>query len=63
LRKSKTDQLGKGVDIYMYLGRIDEDLCPVATLLAYLAVWEKEPGPLFRLSDGYLLTKQIFIDM
>ena len=60
LRKSKTDQLGKGVDIY--LGRTDEDLCLVAALLAYLAVWGKEPGPLFRLSDGCLLTKQIFID-
>ena len=60
LRRSKTDQLGKGVDIY--LGRTDEDLCPVAALLAYLAVRGKEPGPLFRLSDGRLLTKQIFIE-
>ena len=30
--------------------------------MAYLAVWGKEPGPLFRLSDGRLLTKQIFIE-
>ena len=59
LRKSKTDQLGRGVDIY--LGRTDEDLCPVAALLAYLAVRGKEPGPLFKLSDGRFLTKQIFI--
>ena len=27
LQKSKTDQLGRGVDIY--LGRTDEDLCPL----------------------------------
>ena len=60
LRRSKTDQLGKGLDIY--LGRTDEDLCPVAALLAYLAIRGKEPGPLFRLSDGHLLTKQIFIE-
>ena len=33
LRKSKADQLGRGVNIY--LSRTDEDLCPVATLLAY----------------------------
>ena len=45
LRKSKTDQLGRGVDIY--LGRTDEDLCPVAALLAYLAVRGMEPGPLY----------------
>ena len=31
-------------------------------MLAYLAVRGKEPGPLFRLSDGRLLTKQIFVD-
>ena len=59
LRKSKTDQLGRGVDIY--LGRTDEDLCPVAALLAYLAVRGMEPGPLFKLSDGRFLTKQLFI--
>ena len=59
LRKSKTDQVGRGVDIY--LGRTDEDLCPVAALLAYLALRGKEPGPLFKMSDGRFLTKQIFI--
>jgi len=59
LRKSKTDQLGKGADIY--LGRTDEDLCPVAALLAYMAVRGGEPGPLFRLCDGRWLTKEIFV--
>ena len=39
----------------------DEDLCPVVTLLAYLAVRGMEPGPLLKLSDGRFLTKQIFI--
>ena len=51
LRKSKTDQLGRGVDIY--LGRTDEDLCPVAALLAYLAV----RGPPVRVEQWSLLTK------
>ena len=59
LQKSKTDKVGRGVDIY--LGRTDEDLCPVAALLAYLALCGREPGPLFKMSDGRFLTKQIFI--
>ena len=58
LRKSKADQLGRRVNIY--LGRTDEDLCPVAALLAYLAVCGREPGPLFELSNGHFLTKQTF---
>ena len=36
LRRSKTDQFGRGVDIY--LGATGDELCPVAALLAYLAV-------------------------
>ena len=59
LRRSKTDQLGKGVD--SYLGRMDKDLCPVAALLAYMAVCGMEPGPLFQLIDGRWLTKEIFV--
>ena len=59
LRSSKTDQFGRGVDIY--LGRTGADLCPVSALLAYLAVRGKEPGPLFRLQDGRYLTKGVFI--
>ena len=51
LGKSKTDQLGIGVDIH--LGRTDEDLCPVAALLAYLAVRE----PPVRVEQWSLLTK------
>ena len=59
LSHSKTDQFGKGVDIY--LGRTGQDLCPVSAILAYLAVRGKEPGPLFKLRDGCFLTKNIFI--
>ena len=59
LRHSKTDQYGKGVDIY--LGKTGEELCPVSALLAYLAIRGNEPGPLFRLRDVRYLTKEIFI--
>ena len=58
LRCSKTDQFGRGVDVYV--GRTGDDLCPVAALLAYLARRRNDPGPLFRMSDGTLLTKGIF---
>ena len=59
LSHSKTDELGKGVDIY--LGKTGQDLCPVSAMLAYLAVRGKDPGPLFRLRDGRFLTEDIFI--
>ena len=35
LRKSKPDQLQKGIDIF--IGRTGNDLCPVAAILAYNA--------------------------
>ena len=47
LRHAKTDQLGKGA--YIYLSRANNDLCPVAALLAYIAVRGQDPG---RLADG-----------
>lgn len=59
LRHSKTDQFGRGVDIY--LGKTGDDLCPVSALLAYLAIRGKEPGPLFKMESGRFLTKEQFI--
>ena len=57
LRRSKTDQAGKGV--YVYIGSTFDDLCPVAALLAYLAVRCRggAPGPLFCHPDGKPLTR------
>ena len=43
LRHSKTGQGSK-----IYLGRTKNDLCPVATILAYLALRGNIQGPLFR---------------
>lgn len=59
LRHSKTDQFGRGVDIY--LGKTGDDLCPVSALLAYLAIRGGEPGPLFKMENGRFLTKEQFI--
>ena len=59
LRHSKTDQLGRGADIF--LGRTDDHLCPVAAILAYLAVRGDSAGPLFRRANGLPLTKTWFI--
>ncbi len=50
LRVSKTDQLGKGVDIF--LGSTGNILCPVAAMLAYMVVRGNMDGPFFRFSDG-----------
>ena len=49
LRRSKTDQFGRGVDVY--LGSTGDELYPVAALLAYLAVGESKNGPLLLYSS------------
>ena len=59
LRHAKTDQLGKGA--YIYLSRTNNDQCPVAALLAYIAVRGQDPGPLFRLANGSPLLKEQFV--
>lgn len=59
LQMSKMDQYGKGEDIY--LGRTGSDLCLVSALLTYSSMRGNQPGPLFRLKDGRLLTKDLFI--
>ena len=55
----KTDQLGRGVAVY--IGATGDDLCPVAALLAYVAVRGEAPGPFFRFEDGTPLTKARFV--
>ena len=52
LKQSKNDTFRRG--IYLYVGRTGSDLCPVAAILAYLAVRERDgtEGPLFIYKDG-----------
>ena len=59
LKQSKTDQYRRGVDVF--LGRTYNDLCPVAALLAYIAVRGGGDGPLFKFGNGRFLTRARFI--
>ena len=59
LKRSKTDQFGRGVAIY--LGATGDDLCPVTALLEYVAVRGVSQGPFFRFVDGTPLTKARFV--
>lgn len=59
LKKSKCDQLGKGVDVYM--GRTGARVCPVTETLTYVELRGSMPGPFFRFRDGTPLTKAAFV--
>ena len=55
LRGSKTDPFGAGCTLYV--GRTRSHICPVAAILAYLAIRPPLPGPLFLYADGSPLTR------
>ena len=59
LRRSKTDVFGAGVTIH--LGKTRSILCPVSSLLAYLAIRPVTPGPLFLLRSGAPLLREILV--
>ena len=64
LKSSKTDPFRRGVHIV--IGSTQDDLCPVATLLAYFAVRGGggnggQPCPLFRLMSGLPLPHPEFV--
>ena len=58
LRKSKTDQLKKGVDVY--IGKINGSLCPVGAGVEYMSTRGSDLGPFFKFSNGQPLTKSRF---
>ena len=60
LKTSKTDPFCKGIDIFV--GRTGNELCPVAVMLAYLAIRTPKPGFLFQFTDDRLLTKPRLVD-
>ena len=60
LKRSKCDQLGKGVDVF--IGRSDSNPFPVTEMLRYVTLRGPAPGPFFQFSNGSPLTKAVFID-
>lgn len=58
LKRSKTDQLGKVVDVY--IGKTDGLLCSVMVVMAYTAVQGLAPGSFFKLANGHPLIKSSF---
>ena len=59
LKRSKCDQMGKGVDIYV--GTTGDELCPVTALLAYIAKRGTTLGAFFLSEPGTPLTKGSFV--
>lgn len=55
VKASKTDPYRVGIDVFV--GRTDNDLCPVAAVLAYMRSRGPGPGPFFRFADGKPLTR------
>ena len=59
LRRSKTDQAGKGVCIF--IGKAPAPLCPVTAMVNYLARRPPPAGPLFVLANGTPLSRERFV--
>ena len=58
LKQSKTDPFRKGVTIY--IGATDSTICPVKTILSYLAIRGSQIGLLFVTQKGKSLTSHMF---
>jgi len=58
LKTSKSDQLGKGVDVL--IGKTGGLLCPVTAILQYMAIRGSKEGIFFQFQDGHPLTKSLF---
>lgn len=60
IKASKMDPFRVGVNIFV--GKTGDELCPVAAVLAYMAVRGAGPGPFFRFQDGRYLTRARLVD-
>ena len=58
LKRSKIDQFGRGVAVYL-----GDDLCPLAALSSYIPLRGDSPGTFLRTVDGAALTKARFVDL
>ena len=59
IEASKTEPFRQGV--FVYLGATGNNLCPVAAVSAYLAIWGREPGLFFRFASGAALTQEALV--
>ena len=59
LKQSKTDRFHQGVDIFV--GKTDNQLCPVAAMMAYLPARGASLGPLLIFKDGRVLSRDRFV--
>ena len=59
LKRSKCEQFGNGVDVF--IGRSRDELCPVTAVLTYIAQRGDCPGAFFVSEGGRPLTKVRFI--
>ena len=60
LKWSKTDQFGRGVEVFVGVTR--DKACPVQAVIAYVHRRGNALGPFFRLQDGSALTKARFVE-
>ena len=58
LKVSKCDQFGQGVDVF--IGRTEDELCPVVAVLNYIVQRGEQPEPFFHFGDRTPLTKARF---
>ena len=61
LKRSKTDQYGRGTEVF--LGATGNDLCPVEAVRAYVANRGAAPGAFFCAEGGAPLTKARFVEL
>ena len=47
----------------LYVGKTGNELCPVAAILAFLAVRGQDDSPLFKTKDGTPLSRQMLVTM
>ena len=59
LKKAKTDPFGRGVNIY--LGKSGQRICPIAAILAYIAIRTPGEGQLLVHQDSTPLTRDCFV--
>ena len=61
LKRSKTDQFMRGVEVF--IGATGNDLCPVDAVREYVARRGTSPGSFFRVAEGVPLTKTRFVEL